>query len=379
MSYKDPSKRFVLEIGAGDTKITQRFSELGFNCFALDFADYRICHDSDEYFKNNGKHFERVIALMNKLPFQDHFFDIVITHASLHHATPTDMDNFEWFNPDNMLDTLIEIKRVLKQKESGGIFIAAGEGVYPDNILPENRKLEQLAMTGGSYEAHYTMSEYQSLFNKTGLYPTFFSNAIDGNLTLIGYCQNQNKLDLVKFSNYISKNSLHFFSNACKINGNWDNLQELFPDWISLKKSEMFVNKIIALPFIIDFSMISSEILFSGFSGVEPTGRWTEGETAKIILLERFPESFTIHIEAYAFGPNIGKRIIFSIGSITKGLVLSHKIRSYHLSFEGVSPSHDLEISVPNPISPKELNLSDDDRKIGVFLHKIIITQKSMR
>ncbi len=373
--YQGTANRFVLEIGAGDTKITQKFSELGFNCFALDFAEYRICQDSDEYFKNKGKYFERVIALMNKLPFQDHFFDIVISHASLHHATPTMMENFEWFNPDNMLDTLSEIKRVLKPKESGGIFIATGEGVYPDDILPENRKLEHTAMTGGPYEAHYTMSEYISLFKKVGLFPTFFSNAIDGNLTLNGYLQDGRKIDLIKAQNYISKDALHFFSNVCEKNSKPDDVQELFPNWISLRNYEDLENVHLNFPFLIDFSKVYSDIMFSGFSGIEPQGRWTEGEKANIIFLKKFPESFKVQIDAYAFGPNIGKRIPVSVGSITKELILSDKIKTYYLSFNGVIPTHELVITVPNPVSPQELHRSNDNRKIGVFLHKMIISR----
>lgn len=373
LNYHDVANRSVLELGAGDTNLIQQFEEIGFNCFALDFADYRICKDSDEYIARGGSYFERVIGLMNKLPFQDHIFDIVISHASLHHATPFKKGDFEWFNPYNMLDTLLEIKRVLKLHEDGGIFIAAGEGVYPDNILPQDRQLELAAMRGGSYEAHYTMAEYVMLFKKAGLFPLFFSNAIEGNLILDTYFQDGTKVELIKYQNYITKDKLLFFPLGCHKNGKSVDLRKLFPEWISLKDYNYCKNGHLSLPLMIDFTEKYPDILFFGFCGIEPKGRWTEGCEASIIFDKKLPSSFKMQIDAYAFGPNIGQKVTFSINSSRKELIFTDKTQSYFIDFENVPASCEIKITVPNCVSPKELHFSEDTRKIGVFLSKIII------
>ena len=104
----------------------------------------------------------------------------------------------------------------------------------------------------------------------------------------------------------------------------------------------------------------------SGLFGHEPWGRWSEGETVVFQFAEPLPTRFTLALTARAFGPNIGAPIKVKAGPSEQTLTLTAEAQTHRLNFTLAAPTDRLEFHVPQPISPAELKLSDDPRKLGV-------------
>lgn len=234
--YDDPSERYVLDLGCGDPSLTHRFAQLGFRCFALDFAPYRLCQNGSRYIESTGAYFERVVALMSRLPFPDRMFDLVFVSAALHHATPNREEEFEWYNPRNMFDTLREVKRVMKRPDEGGRFIAAGEGVYPDDMPVADRPLEKVAKVNGCYESHYTMAEYLSQFAAVGMYPMFFANQLDRRLYMDAYLQDGTRIPFLRPDDNVTLDRLWEMRHHCRRNTPRGTMHQILPDWMHFRR-----------------------------------------------------------------------------------------------------------------------------------------------
>jgi len=171
LEYNDTANRTVLDLGCGEPWLASRFAQLGFNVIALDFTCPRL-DQAHDYFEREGIYFDRLLALMSRIPLRDQSVDIVFSHASLHHTTPNRPGDFRWFDPNNMVDTLREVRRVLKPD---GLFLVCGEGEYPEELSDEQRHLEREAQRTGCYEAFYKISEYERAFHKAGVCPNLWA------------------------------------------------------------------------------------------------------------------------------------------------------------------------------------------------------------
>ena len=105
----------------------------------------------------------------------------------------------------------------------------------------------------------------------------------------------------------------------------------------------------------------------SGLSGHEPWGRWSDGEVVVFQFAQPLPTHFTLAVTARAFGPNIGAPILVKAGTSEQTFILpTAEDHSHRLDFILAAPTDRLEFHVPQPVSPAELNVSDDPRKLGV-------------
>jgi len=119
----------------------------------------------------------------------------------------------------------------------------------------------------------------------------------------------------------------------------------------------------------------------SGVADWEPLGRWTvldesrkNSNKAILKFYPNLPERFKLEITANAFGPNSFYPTLVTIGNQTKQIVISEKYgQTYSLFYEGDGGKNIIKIEPPQPISPLEMNLSPDQRKIGVRLISIKI------
>jgi len=171
IEYDNPGQRYVLDLGCGEPFLAARFAKIGFNVIGLDFIFPRL-DLAREYFARDSVYFERLLGLMTRIPLRDRSMDIVFSHASLHHATPRRAEDFRWFDPNNMVDTLREVRRVLKPN---GLFLVSGEGEYAEELTDEQRHLEREAQRTGCYEAYYKISEYERAFRQTGVFPNLWA------------------------------------------------------------------------------------------------------------------------------------------------------------------------------------------------------------
>jgi phosphoglycerol transferase len=108
----------------------------------------------------------------------------------------------------------------------------------------------------------------------------------------------------------------------------------------------------------------------TGVSIPELWGRWTDANlspTAKFKFKKPLPRSFTLILEAHAFGPNLNAPITIRAGRTTKTLVID-SAREYRIKFAKVK-SDDLEIIPPKPTAPKDVDPTNaDPRKLGLGL-----------
>ena len=145
----------------------------------------------------------------------------------------------------------------------------------------------------------------------------------------------------------------------------------------------------------IDFTRLGTPTFIEsiqGFAGVEPWGRWTDATsfpTAKIKFKVSLPRSFSLIINAHAYGPNTKDPIIIRLVSNDpasthlqeRKVYLNSSPTEFKLDFSiKDTPNVDtIEIVPPHPIAPNKLNpKSDDYRLIGIGINsiKIINTPK---
>lgn len=121
----------------------------------------------------------------------------------------------------------------------------------------------------------------------------------------------------------------------------------------------------------------------SGMSSVETWGRWTDSNesdipsTTTFIFKNPLPKKFTIQLETQAFGPNIDQPILVKIGDEKEIFFLKDaKLNIVTLHFTNPSDSNAINIIIPKPTSPKQLNVkSDDTRKLGIGITSLKIIE----
>ena len=111
----------------------------------------------------------------------------------------------------------------------------------------------------------------------------------------------------------------------------------------------------------------------AGISSYEPWGRWTDANlaaTASIRFRQALPARFTLELSVNAFGPNLGEPIRVKVGGVEKSFVHvdPRSTATYKLTFDNASGADRIEITPPKPVSPSELKVGDDSRRVGVGL-----------
>jgi len=91
-----------------------------------------------------------------------------------------------------------------------------------------------------------------------------------------------------------------------------------------------------------------------------------------IVFDDPLPKSFTLALRGYAFGPNAGTPIVVRVGDTVRTLTLSGTMEERRVTVQLHSDAErKLEIIPPHPVSPSELGMSDDRRKLGVALERV--------
>lgn len=107
----------------------------------------------------------------------------------------------------------------------------------------------------------------------------------------------------------------------------------------------------------------------SGMSGYESAHRWTEGPVVKFEFAQALPAKFNLSIEASAFGPNGNQPIVIRAGKVEKSLTFKAEMSAQSAVFEGVDGVKTLEIAIPKPTAPKDIDPnSGDPRKLGLSM-----------
>lgn len=131
------------------------------------------------------------------------------------------------------------------------------------------------------------------------------------------------------------------------------------------------------IPHTIDFKKAAWPGVVSkveGLSGAEPWGTWSEGDKVVIEFTTPLPEKFTVHLTAIAFGPNAEKDFIMHVGDSSNTFKIAGQSEDKAIEFTNPERSNVLTINVPSPISPKEIGMSEDGRKLGIGLVQLKVS-----
>jgi hypothetical protein len=110
-----------------------------------------------------------------------------------------------------------------------------------------------------------------------------------------------------------------------------------------------------------------------GLADREVWGRWTEGARVVFHLADELPRRFTLEIYVNsAFAKNADSPIIIRAGSTEKQFTVPEQGNIVRIPFVLAADARTIELILPGPMSPKELGLGHDPRRLGIGL-------KSMR
>jgi hypothetical protein len=138
-----------------------------------------------------------------------------------------------------------------------------------------------------------------------------------------------------------------------------------------------------ALPFLEKSTWDGGIAAFSGLSGQEAWGRWSEGKVVQFDFTDPLPPKFALHLTGHAYTRNTDKDFVAILHAPAKGnglpsgtrqaFALTSEDAERVMQFDNPSGLHTLSIIVPEPVSPMELGSGTDKRKIGLGLVKIKI------
>jgi hypothetical protein len=102
-------------------------------------------------------------------------------------------------------------------------------------------------------------------------------------------------------------------------------------------------------------------------------GRWSDGSPATITFKNKLPKNFILDLEFVGFsGYNMGKSFEVKAGNQTNNFTASKAPQSVSLNFNNVD-SNQIQIVIPNPVSPKDLGINSETRKLGMQIKSLEI------
>lgn len=155
----------VLEIGCGHGELVIGLSKIGFNCVGLDISAIRI--NQLQEIENRRLHFK--LSEGSNLPFEDNSFDVVISMQLLEHL-----------HPDDVLEHLIEVKRVLKPRgkyllETPNKWVGPGDVSRFFSEIPQGFHLKEYSIADLCSLLHRAKySKVKVVLRKKSFYRNFF-------------------------------------------------------------------------------------------------------------------------------------------------------------------------------------------------------------
>jgi len=86
------------------------------------------------------------------------------------------------------------------------------------------------------------------------------------------------------------------------------------------------------------------------------------------------PKRFTLALIASAFGPNVDQPFRIRIGQDEQSFRLSASPKEVSLTFNSTGTERTAVITIPKPVTPKEMGMGSGDRHLGIALHQLRIT-----
>jgi phosphoglycerol transferase len=86
---------------------------------------------------------------------------------------------------------------------------------------------------------------------------------------------------------------------------------------------------------------------------------------------EPLPKKLNLFLTMQAFGPNVGKEFVVRVGQMEKRVKLAPLPHEVFLQFETDGMQKTVTIDVPQAVSPQELGMSADIRRLGLGMWKV--------
>jgi phosphoglycerol transferase len=113
----------------------------------------------------------------------------------------------------------------------------------------------------------------------------------------------------------------------------------------------------------------------TGLSHQEAFGRWSDSKRVVVRFTRDIPADVTLSLSAAAYAANVGQNFQIAIGNQVHQMVFGETQKTIEIKFDEI-PTHtrEVDITVPHPISPKEVGLSADTRTLGIALSHLTLT-----
>jgi len=105
-----------------------------------------------------------------------------------------------------------------------------------------------------------------------------------------------------------------------------------------------------------------------GLAAAEPWGVWSAGETVKYEFSVPFPGKFQLRLRAHAFATNAGKAFSVQVGQQVQRFTLAAEDEERVFELANPDGAKTLVFHVPAPVSPQQLGISDDARRLGMAI-----------
>ncbi len=113
-----------------------------------------------------------------------------------------------------------------------------------------------------------------------------------------------------------------------------------------------------------------------GLSKEEPFGRWSEGPRVVLHLTTALPRKVRLRLRASSYADNADQPFTLRIGASSATFrVPNHPMKDILLTMDTDGAQRSIVIEVPHPVSPKEVDHTDDTRLLGIALGDIVVAE----
>ena len=111
-----------------------------------------------------------------------------------------------------------------------------------------------------------------------------------------------------------------------------------------------------------------------GLSQVEAWGRWSDAKKVVIHFAQPLPRRVGVVLNARAFDVNATLPFTAHVDGVQKEFRVGWHLQEIGLHFDTDGTARTLVIDVPQPVSPAERGTPGDERKLGIGIAEITIT-----
>jgi hypothetical protein len=129
-------------------------------------------------------------------------------------------------------------------------------------------------------------------------------------------------------------------------------------------------------PYFKKTAWTGSIVADQGLSFPEPWGVWSDGDTVTLTFSTPFPPAFNLALRGYAFGRNAGREFVVQVGDEERRFTLGTQEETRLLAFSHAGGAKTLRIRVPAAVSPKEMGMSSDARRLGLGITELRIAPR---